>query len=153
MKIFHLAILAISAILFIAGPIIIMSLSEDEGEVDLSSVPDVVLDAVKEAKPDATITGAEFEVEQGVEMYEITAVEGDIEYEFDVTPEGEILDMIIDDDTDDERLMAAGWVFFGVGAMGIFFIAHVVSKQRKNRQKEGESQQEIVGVKEGVSAL
>ena len=146
----NLAILAISFILVILGLHIVVNLSEDEGEVDLSNVPVVVLEAVQSAKPDATITGAEYEYDSGdrMWMYEITAVEGDVEYEFDVSPEGEILDLIIDDDTDDERLMIAGYVMFGVGAVGTLYVATKSNAGGKKEEEKG-----LVEAKDGGGAL
>jgi hypothetical protein len=98
-------------------------LTEDEGEVNLSTVPDVVIAAVEAAKPGAIITGAELETEAGVEMYEITAEQDGLEYEIDVTPEGEVLEVIVDDDSDDERMLAFGYTLVVVCPLALVLMA------------------------------
>eukprot|EP00518_Triparma_eleuthera_P004389 CAMPEP_0182463736 /NCGR_PEP_ID=MMETSP1319-20130603/7893_1 /TAXON_ID=172717 /ORGANISM="Bolidomonas pacifica, Strain RCC208" /LENGTH=113 /DNA_ID=CAMNT_0024663315 /DNA_START=47 /DNA_END=385 /DNA_ORIENTATION=+ len=78
-------------------------------QIDTSSIPAAVLAAVTAEKPNGVITGAEFENEAGVDMYEITVTEGGVKYEIDVSPTGEILDVAIDDDSDDEIMLKVGW--------------------------------------------
>ncbi|GMH91617.1 hypothetical protein TL16_g12106 [Triparma laevis f. inornata] len=102
-------------IIMMIGSAIVNRLTADEGSIDLSSVPQIVLDAVYKAT-NGTITAAEFEIEAGIEIYEVTVTDGDVEYEVDVSPEGEVLDLIIDDDSDDDRLLIYGYVMAYGGA-------------------------------------
>jgi hypothetical protein len=121
-----LALLLLSLVLLVSGSsLLALTYRGDEGEVNLDSVPSSVLEAVYEAKPGVTITGAEFEREGGVDMYEITGVEGGVEYEFDVSPEGDILDIIVDDDSDDENLKVLGYILTSFSCVGLVYLGLV----------------------------
>ena len=112
----------------ITGGHLVNTLTADNvKQIDTSSIPQVVLDAVQAEKPNGVITGAELETEAGVDMYEITVTEGGIEYEIDVSPTGEVLEVIVDDDSDDEMMLKIGYalsVVSPVGGLSFFAYAH-----------------------------
>ena len=155
-KISHglLGIMLILAIMM--GSVLISQLTADEGEVDLSGVPSVIIAAVEKAT-NGTITGAEFEVEGGVEMYEVTVVDGDVEYEVDVTPQGEVLEVIVDDDSDDEQLLIYAYVAAFGGSLAFVVYAMWVYRiyvgplpcDKKSDHKENLNQGEGEGVAAG----
>ena len=100
---FTFILVALAALLgaVVGGYLVSTLTADDVKQVDLSTVPDAVVAAVETAKPDGIITGAEFESEGGVDMYEITVTEGDVEWEIDVSPEGVVLEIVEDDDSGD----------------------------------------------------
>ena len=102
----------------VGGIMIVVSLSQDEGEIALSGLPPAVVNATIEAKPGATIVGAELEQDDGVEMYEVTVEQGGTSYEIDVTPAGVVLEVEEDDDTGDTILLVLGWVLVIVSPLG-----------------------------------
>jgi len=64
-----------------------------ERMIAVSEVPNAVLTAVRTEVPGIEITEASIEEEKGRTVYEIEGVADGIEYEFEVTAHGEILDM------------------------------------------------------------
>jgi hypothetical protein len=109
---FTFILVALAALLgaVVGGYLVSTLTADDVKQVDLSTVPDAVVAAVETAKPDGIITGAEFESEGGVDMYEITVTEGDVEWEIDVSPEGVVLEIVEDDDSGDYALLRLGYV-------------------------------------------
>jgi len=120
------------------GSHLVSTLTADEvKQIDTSSVPQVVLDAAKAEKPDGTITGAEFENELGVDLYEITVTEGEIEYEIDISPAGEVLEVIVDDDSGDEAMLKLGYTLVVVSPVcGLSFAAYSYWMFKCRRGKE-----------------
>lgn len=64
-----------------------------ERMIAVSEVPDAVLAAVRAEVPGIEITEAIVEEERGRTVYEIEGVADGIEYEFEVTADGKILEM------------------------------------------------------------
>lgn len=72
---------------------------EREQEVALADVPAVVLAAAKEAVPGIEIEAAEIETEKGETVYELEGVRGDREYEIEISPSGEVLEIETDEES------------------------------------------------------
>ena len=97
----------------------------------------ICANASRSTQPNGVITGAEIENEAGVDMYEITVTEGGVEYEIDVSPTGEILDVAIDDDSDDEKMLKVGWALaIGSPVSGLVFAACVFWRSKQMRDEE-----------------
>ena len=72
-------------------------LFEQEEDVPLSDVPPAVLDAARAVVPGIVLTEAEREKERGVWVYEVEGLLEGQEYEIEVTPEGKVLEVELDD--------------------------------------------------------
>ena len=75
--------------------------ASNEVEVPLSEVPDVVLAAAREARPGIELTEAELETEDGVQVYELEGELDGVEYEIEVSPSGEVLEIEAEDAEDE----------------------------------------------------
>ena len=62
------------------------------------SAPDVVLAAANEAVPGGTVTGIEEEEEGGQTVYEVQKLVNGVNYEIEVTADGEVLEIEEGDD-------------------------------------------------------
>jgi hypothetical protein len=62
-----------------------------EEKVDLDKVPKAVLDAFKAKFPEAKLTGASIESEEGKKIYELAFTYKDHKYEMEVEPNGTII--------------------------------------------------------------
>jgi len=61
-----------------------------EGKVAPDQVPANVLEAAKKAVPGLVVTGAEGEVEHGVQVYDVTGTADGTIYEVEVTADGKV---------------------------------------------------------------
>ncbi len=77
---------------------------EKEREIPLSEVPEQVIAAAKAAVAGIILTEAEVEETRKGLIYEIEGYVDDTEYEIEITPEGDVIEVEIenDDDEDDE---------------------------------------------------
>ena len=66
--------------------------ADEEIDLQLGEVPEEVLAAVKNARPDVRIHSAAYIVRESGILYEIEGDAGDAELEFVVTPDGRILE-------------------------------------------------------------
>lgn len=73
--------------------------TDDEMEMVLAmdEVPAVVRTAAEGAVPGIVLTEAELETEDGRQLYEMTGMKDGVEYEIDVTPTGEVIEVERDD--------------------------------------------------------
>mmetsp|Transcript_5543 Transcript_5543/g.11102 ORF Transcript_5543/g.11102 Transcript_5543/m.11102 type:complete len:164 (-) Transcript_5543:64-555(-) len=130
--------LLLSLLCTLYGGHLVKTLTADNSKaIDLTGIPDVVVDAVRTEKPDGVITAAEFENDGGVDMYEITVLVGDVEYEVDVSPSGEVLDVVVDDDSGDYAMLKLGYALVIVGPTALVVSAAVVwrlVKQKSDRE-------------------
>src|SRR5437868_818153 len=62
----------------------------DEEKVPIDKLPKAVVDAVKKRFPEAEITGASKEVEDGKTLYEVALKQKDMKMDVTLTAEGEI---------------------------------------------------------------
>ncbi|GMH71101.1 hypothetical protein TrRE_jg11130 [Triparma retinervis] len=134
----YFVLVAVAALIgtVIGGHLVATLTADDVKQVDLSSVPDAVVAAVEAAKPEGTITGAELEMEGGVEMYEITVKVGDVEWEIDVSPDGELLgDPVEDDDSGDYALLKFGYVL-AIGSPLAALVFFGISLRKLKMQEE-----------------
>ena len=76
----------------------------DNSVVSLSpaSTPDVVLQAADDAVPGGEITGIEREEEDGEYIYEVQKLVDGVNYEIEITAEGEVLEIEKRDDGEDD---------------------------------------------------
>ena len=74
---------------------------DDEIDVPVDELPSNIQQAVEEAVPGATITEAEIESEDGQAVFEVTVEKDGKEYEVEVTPQGEVLE-VEEEDGDEE---------------------------------------------------
>jgi uncharacterized membrane protein YkoI len=65
------------------------------GAVDLTVLPSAVLNAFKTAYPNAVITGASKEVENGVTQYEVESVDGKLNRDLIYSADGKVVEMEI----------------------------------------------------------
>ena len=104
----------------------------DAAAVAISDLPATVVAAVGQAKPGATITSAEVEEEDGEQLYEVTVVDGGVEYEIDVSPTGTVGNI---DEEDDSGDWAEGTFVLVVGAVllvvGFAAFVHACLKVRR----------------------
>ncbi len=73
-----------------------------EVEIPLSEVPDVVMQAALAAVPGITLKEAEMDSEDGGLTYDLEGVLDGVEYEIEVSPDGEVLEVEIEGDDDDD---------------------------------------------------
>ena len=72
----------------VLGLLAAVALRADEEKIDLDKVPKAVIDAVKKKFPDAKLTGASKEKEDGKEIFEIEFTYKDHKYEAELKPDG-----------------------------------------------------------------
>ena len=75
---------------------------DDDIEIPLSDVPQKVIDAARSAVPGIVFEEASVEMEDGLEVFELEGEADGVEYEIEVTAEGEVLEIERDDDEDDD---------------------------------------------------
>lgn len=68
------------------------------GAMAPGSAPDLILDAANEALPGGAVTGVVEEEENGQTVYEVQKLVDGIEYEIEVTADGEVLEIEEGDD-------------------------------------------------------
>ena len=69
------------------------SFKEEEREIPLSEVPEQVIAAAKAAVEGIILTEAEIEETRKGLIYEIEGYVGDTEYEIEITPEGDVIEV------------------------------------------------------------
>lgn len=74
---------------------------EKETEIPLSEVPEVVMNAAQQALPGIVLTGAEIEESEGELNYELEGEVDGVEYEIELSPSGEVLE--IESENEDEK--------------------------------------------------
>ena len=77
------------------------SSEEKEREIPLSEVPEQVIAADKAAVEGITLTEAEIEESSEGLVYEIEGFVGDIEYEIEITAEGEVLEVEMEEEEEE----------------------------------------------------
>ena len=75
---------------------------EEEVEVPLDQVPSSVKAAALAALPGLVLKEAEMEIEDGVTVYELEGEVDGVEYEVEVTADGEVLEIERDDEDDED---------------------------------------------------
>jgi len=76
---------------------------EEEVPVALEDIPEVVLQALERLMPGANVTDAELETEDGIRVYELTFTLDGKTYEAEITPEGEVKEIEVEEEDDDEE--------------------------------------------------
>lgn len=71
--------------------------AEEEEDVPLADVPAAVMTAAMAAVEGIEITEAEIETEDGQRIYELEGTVNGVDYEIEVSPEGEVLSVEADD--------------------------------------------------------
>lgn len=100
-RLFSPAIILLGLTLALGG---FIGCGNDNSVVSLSpaSTPDIVLQAADDAVPGGEITGIEREEEDGVYIYEVQMLKNGVNYEVEITAEGEVLEIEQGDDDDDD---------------------------------------------------
>jgi len=98
--------------LMVAGAVLVLgyglgaqpkAAAEEEEEVPLSSVPEVVKAAAATAVPGIVLDEAERETEDGLVVYDLEGEAGGKEYELEITADGTVLDVEVEEDDEDEE--------------------------------------------------
>ncbi len=76
---------------------------DDEVEIPLSEVPDLVKQAALDAIAEIVLEEAERETENGVVVYDLEGEAGGVDYEIEITEDGKVLEIEVDDDDDDDE--------------------------------------------------
>jgi hypothetical protein len=90
MRIFPWCLTAVAVLGFVGG---FSALRADEEKVPLDKVPRAVLEAVKKRFPEAEVTGAEKETDNGKTVYEIGIKDKGQSIEVTLTPEGTLTEI------------------------------------------------------------
>jgi len=100
-RLFFSAIILLGLTLVLGG---FIGCGNDNSVVSLSpaSTPDIVLQAADDAVPGGEITGIEREEEDGLYIYEVQKLVDGVNYEIEITAEGEVLEIEQGDDDDEE---------------------------------------------------
>ena len=75
---------------------------DDGGEVPLAQVPQVVKDAAAKAVAGVVLEEAERETEDGRVVYELEGKAGDQEYAIEITADGEVLEVEVEEEDEDD---------------------------------------------------
>lgn len=78
------------------------ALTEEEVNVPLDEVPESIRDAAEAAVPGIVFSEAERETENGVVVYDLEGTANGVEYEVEVSEDGEVLEVEIENDDDDD---------------------------------------------------
>jgi len=89
-----LAALTLGAFIAVAG--------DGERRIELSEVPDKVMEAAKQAVEGILLTAAEVEIERGVTIYELLGTAHGKRYEIEVTEDGRVIEVESEDHDDDD---------------------------------------------------
>ena len=100
-RLFFSATILLSLTLVLVG---FIGCGNDNSVVSLSpaSTPDVVLQAADDAVPGGEIMGIEREEEDGEYIYEVQKLVDGVNYEIEITAEGDVLEIEQGDDDDEE---------------------------------------------------
>ena len=79
----------LSALMLLAAP----SFADDEIEIPMNEVPELVLAAALYAMPGIKLSEAEYEMENGQQVYELEGELNGVEYEIEVSSTGEVLEI------------------------------------------------------------
>ncbi len=79
----------LSALMLLAAP----SFADDEIEIPMNEVPELVLAAALDAMPGIKLSEAEYEMENGQQVYELEGELNGVEYEIEVSSTGEVLEI------------------------------------------------------------
>jgi hypothetical protein len=79
----------LSALMFLAAP----SFADDEIEIPMQEVPELVLTAALDAMPGIKLSEAEYEMENGQQVYELEGELDGVEYEIEISSAGEVLEI------------------------------------------------------------
>ena len=79
----------LSALMLLAAP----SFADDDIEIPMNEVPELVLAAALNAMPGIKLSEAEYEMENGQQVYELEGELNGVEYEIEVSSAGEVLEI------------------------------------------------------------
>jgi hypothetical protein len=141
-------VFAVAGIVLIALHVAGKVEDSDAVSVAISDLPSVVVAAVEQTRPGATIASAEVEEEDGEQLYEVTVVDGGVEYEIDVSPTGAVLEVEQEDDsgdwTEETFVLVAGVILLVVGCASSIHFWRQLRLKRLRRSGASEAQEPAV---------